>query len=80
MGAPTEPTDCVDCGEPATHSFDEGADYAFWTGLPRFVPVCGDCWTIRDNREPSEPDGECYRGREAEYAMRDAMIAAQKVK
>ena len=53
------------CGEPATTTFDEGEDYAFWTRQPRYTLVCWDCFTRRENAEPPEPDGEAFRGTEA---------------
>jgi hypothetical protein len=47
-----------DCGEPAVQQWDEGAEYAFWTRQPRYVQLCAECWTRRDNREPPDQTGE----------------------
>lgn len=70
--------DCNECGEPATCEWDEGADYAYWTNGERFTPVCADCWTVRDNEEPPEPDGEAFRGGEAAAFNRDEMARIQR--
>jgi hypothetical protein len=71
--------DC-ECGEPATKWWDEGEDYAFWTRQPRYTPVCADCWTRNDNREPPEPDGEAFRGGEAAAYQAEQCAQWQKLK
>jgi hypothetical protein len=59
--------DCEEWGEPriATRTWDRGRDYAFWTGKQQYIHVCEEHWWQRDNYEPPEPDGECFRGKEA---------------
>lgn len=42
---------CADCGDPATRTYDEGAEYAFWTDQPQLTLVCESCWHARDNRD-----------------------------
>lgn len=69
-----------ECGEPATLRWDEGADFAFWTGEPRYRHVCSDCFNDLDNAEPPEPDGEAFRGNEAAAYAREQMDAARKLK
>ena len=69
-----------DCGEPATQTWDEGQDYAFWTRQPRHTPVCDECWTKRDNYEPPEPDGEAFRGNEAAAYQAEQLEAARRMK
>jgi hypothetical protein len=47
-------------------------------GLGRF---CSEqCRSAFDNYEPPEPDGECFRGREASAQTRDEMVRAQRLK
>lgn len=61
-------------------TWDEGADYAFWTGQPRHNPVCADCFREKDNREPPEPDGEAFRGGEAAAYAAEQAFQAQRLK
>jgi len=70
---------CDSCGDPATQRWDEGEPYHFWTGQPRYVDLCVDCYNARDNEEPPDPDGEeIFRDYPAE--RRDALDAARKLK
>lgn len=69
-----------ECGEPATRTFDEGPDFAFWTRQPRHTPVCAECFTERDNAEPPEPDGEAFRGGEAAAFAAEQQEQARKLK
>lgn len=69
-----------DCGEPATTTWDEGPDFAFWTGQPRHTPVCEECWMRRDNYEPPDPDGEAFRGGEAGAYQLEQMRKAYRLK
>lgn len=73
------PRDCA-CGEPATTFFDEGYDYWFWTNQPRLTPVCAECKTRRENREPPDPDGEDFRGGEAAAYRAEQQQRAQRLK
>lgn len=69
---------CEDCGEPATRAWDEGYDFAFWTGQPRHTPVCAECWTVRDNREPREVTFDEALGFKCDEQVR--MDAARRLK
>ena len=69
-----------ECGEPVTKTWDEGEDFAFWTGQPRHTPVCDECWTKRDNYEPPDPDGECFRGGEAAAYQAEQLEHARRLK
>lgn len=73
------PRDC-ECGDPATTFYDEGDDYAYWTGQPRLTPICEDCKQQRENREPSEPDGEAFRGGEADAYRAEQQHRTQRLK
>lgn len=74
-------TICARCEEePATKTWDRGADYAFWTREPRQVPVCDACWTYFDNYDPPDPDGECFRGGEAAAYAAEQQAAAWRLK
>lgn len=69
-------TACVDCGDPAT---------GLWVNLDWPIrqtpePVCYPCWHRRSNREPPEPDGECFRGREAAAYAAERMDEAWRIK
>lgn len=73
--------DCYDdCGEPGTTVWRHSDDEVFWTRCPLEVVLCSDCWTRRDNREPAEPDGEAFRGGEAEAYWNEQMAQWQKLK
>jgi hypothetical protein len=69
-----------ECGEPATQFFDEGEQYARYTGEPRHTPVCAACFTRKDNEEHPEPDGEAFRGGEAAAYEREQMEQARRLK
>jgi hypothetical protein len=69
-----------DCGEPAVKAWDMGEDYAFWTREPRIVHLCAECWSVRDNYEPPDPDGEAFRGGEAAAYQAELMHQAQRLK
>ena len=71
--------DC-DCGEPATTTWDEGSEYAFWTQRPRYTPVCAECWAKRDNYDSPDPDGEAFRGGEAAAYLAERCHQARRVK
>lgn len=43
---------CEDCCEAkALTTWDEGLDFALWTGRMRYTPLCVDCWLKRDRAE-----------------------------
>ena len=72
---------CARCeDEPATREWDRGEDYAFWTREPRRIPVCDACYRYYDNYEPPEPDGECFRGREAAAFLSEQLDRAMRLK
>jgi hypothetical protein len=83
MPAP-EPRDCLDCGESIQETetafyWETSEDEQFWINAPKTEgPVCEACWTVRDNREPPEPDGEAFRGGEAAAYERDEMARIQR--
>lgn len=69
-----------ECGEDATRLWDEGGDYAFWTGQPRYTPVCDACYEVKENYEPPDPDGECFRGGEAAAFAAEQAAAYRRLK
>ena len=69
-----------ECGSLATRTFDEGADYAFWTGQPRHTSVCDECFTRKDNTQPPDPDSEALRGGEAAAYLAEQQEQAGRLK
>jgi hypothetical protein len=77
MDTPLPSRVCLDCEEDieltdTAFFWETSDDEQFWINAPKtHGPVCEACWVKRDNYEPPEPDGECFRGGEA-AAFRDA--------
>lgn len=71
---------CEECGELGSMLWDEGFDYAFWTGQPRRIWLCPECYHAKDNREPPDPDGEAFRGGEAAAYQAEQMAAARRLR
>lgn len=56
---------CEDCEDAVAIRTWDTDPYGYGPMSERYVSLCGECWTARDNYEPPEPDGEAFRGGEA---------------
>lgn len=85
MTAPIERT-CLDCYEdiPQTETaffVPTSPDEQFWLGKSATEgPLCADCKVKRENAEPADPDGECFRGVEAAAFEAEQMAAERRLK
>lgn len=74
--------DCIDCGERIEINafyIPTPEDERFWMRASALTgPLCEACKVKRDNREPSEPDGEVFRGGEAAAFQAEQMERVQR--
>ena len=75
---------CIDCEEDiegTRYYVETSEDERFWLRAPATTgPLCERCMTKRDNYEPSDPDGEAFRGGEAAAYQAEQMWKAQRLK
>lgn len=74
-----EDCDACECGEPATQTWDQGIDHAYWLPMqPRLLPVCAECYEKHDNYDGPEVTFDDALGAQGDASMR--MDAARRLK